>query len=161
MRPVARLEQLSYYPQLCARVHQLAADGLSAGAIAERLNAEGHRPPKRREQFGRGGVRALLQRLAVRTTGSRVTQPPGRGPHEWGLRELAQALDMPHVTLYNWIYRGWVTARREDEPPHRWVAWADDAELDRLRQRHQRSLGDEAHHRWQAQTVVTSNPTTQ
>jgi DNA invertase Pin-like site-specific DNA recombinase len=148
VRPVARLEQLSYYPQLCARVRQLAADGCSAGAIAERLNAEGYRPPKRREHFGPQGVLDLLQSLGVCTKQSRRRPAPILGDHEWGLRELAQAIGMPPVTLYNWLQRGWVRTRREESPPHRWILWADDAEVTRLRQRHQRALGAEAHRRW-------------
>jgi hypothetical protein len=148
IRPVARLEQLSYYPQLCARVRQLAAEGLAAGAIAQRLTAEGYRPPKRRDHFGAQGVEDLLARLGVRTKRSHVTPRDNVGPHEWGLRELAQAIGMSHITLYNWVHRGWVTARREEQAPYRWVLWADEAEVDRLRQRHQRSVGEERHRQW-------------
>ncbi len=155
VRPVARLEQLSYYPQLCERVRELAAEGLSAGAIAERLNADGYRPPKRRAHFDPQGVLDLLQSLGAGTKRSRRTSSPDLAEHEWGLRELAQAIGMPHVTLYNWLHRGWVTARREEQAPHRWIIWADDAEVDRLRQRHQRALDEEAHHRWCAKTPNT------
>jgi hypothetical protein len=158
VRPVARLEQLSYYPQLCERVRQLAAEGLPAGAIAERLNAEGYRPPKRHEHFGPQGVLDLLQSLGLCTKRSRRQQPPAMAEHEWGLRDLAQAIGMPHVTLYNWLHRGWVQARREEQPPHRWILWADEAERDRLRQRHQRSLGEEAHQTWCADRSLA--PTT-
>lgn len=59
VRPVARLEQLSYYPQLVQRVRTLAGRGLSVGTIADRLNAEGYRPPKRRERLGEHGVQQL------------------------------------------------------------------------------------------------------
>ena len=149
VRPVARLEQLSYYPQLCARARELAAEGLSSAAIAHRLNAEGYRPPKRRERFGAQGVQDLLQRLGVRTNASRVAPAQeGLGADEWGLRELAQAIAMPHVTLYNWVGRGWVTARRDAQAPRRWILWADAAELERLRQRHRRALGYERHRDW-------------
>jgi len=141
IRPVARLDQLSYYPQLCARVRALAADGLAAEAIAARLNAEGYRPPKRRDQFGRHGVRELLQRLGV-------NEPLARGPcqvvlaaDEWGVAALARVVGMPTITLYDWIKRGWVTARRRDQPPHGWVIEADADEIVRLRQRHQRPAG--------------------
>src|SRR6266851_2923824 len=103
IRPVARLEQLTSYPQLCARAQQLAVEGLTAGAIAQRLNAEGYHPPKRREAFGAQGVQDLLQRLGVVTKHSHGRPKAGLGPHEWGLRELAQAVDMPHITLYNWV----------------------------------------------------------
>jgi len=157
VRPVARLEQLSYYPQLCDRVRQLAAEGLSTGAIAAQVNAEGYCPPKRREHFGPGGIKDLLQRLGSRTVCSRVRPPAVMEPHEWGLRELAQELGMPAVTLYNWICRGWVTARREEAPPHRWIVAADAIELERLRQRRARSLADEAQRRWMSQTPLTAS----
>jgi DNA invertase Pin-like site-specific DNA recombinase len=156
IRPVARLEQLTCYPQLCARAQQLAVEGLTAGAIAQRLNAEGYHPPKRREAFGAQGVQDLLQRLGVVTKHSHGRPKAGLGPHEWGLRELAQAVDMPHITLYNWVCRGWVTARREEPPPQRWILWADAAEVARLRERHRRSLSEEAHDRWCAQPPVTT-----
>ena len=51
IRPVARLEQLSYYPQLTQRVMELHQQGLPARATAQRLNTEGWRPAKRRETF--------------------------------------------------------------------------------------------------------------
>jgi DNA invertase Pin-like site-specific DNA recombinase len=156
IRPVARLEQLTYYPQLCARTRQLAAAGLAAGAIARRLNAEGYHPPKRRVAFGAQGVQDLLQRLGLVTKHSHRRPQPGLGAHEWGLRELAQAIDMPHITLYNWVCRGWVTARREPTPPRRWILWADAAEVARLREHHRRSLSEEGHQRWCAQPPATT-----
>jgi len=156
VRPVARLEQLSYYPQLCDRVRQLASQGRSAEAIAHHLNDAGYRPPKRRESFGQQGIRDLLHRLGASTKDARFAPAPDLAANEWLLRDLAQAIGMPAVTLYNWIYRGWVTARREEKPPHRWIIWADAAELARLRQRHQRPIGDEAHRRW---TTEAPTPT--
>ena len=160
IRPVARLEQLSYYPQLCARAQQLAADGLTMAAIAARLNAEGYRPPKRREQFGAQGIQALLQRLGVLTrhTQQRRRPAPGSQPDEWGLRDLAHALEMPHITLYSWLKRGWVTARREPQPPYRWIVRADAAEQERLRLLHQRSLSQEAAQRWCARPLGDQPP---
>ena len=149
VRPVARLEQLSYYPQLCARVRQLAADGLAAGAIAARLNTEGYRPPKRRQRFGAQGVLALLERLGVVSRHAHARQRPALEAEEWGLRDLAHAIGMPSITLYNWVCRSWVRARRDATPPRRWVLWADGTEVERLRQRHHRSLSEEARQRWQ------------
>ena len=88
VRPVARLEQLSYYPQLCARAQQLTTEGLTMAAIAARLNAEGYRPPKRRAHFGAQGIQELLQRLGVLThpTHQRPRAAPGGAADEWGLR---------------------------------------------------------------------------
>jgi hypothetical protein len=48
---------------------------------------------------------------------------------------------MPLVTLYNWIGRGWVRARQEERPARSWILWADDAELERLRERARRPPG--------------------
>ena len=135
IRPVAKLEQLSYHPELCERVRDLAAEGLSAGVIAGRLNEEGYRPPKRREKFGRQGVGDIMRRLGL--VGGESCRPEGRdGPlneNEWWLPELAGELGMPKVTLYNWIRRGWVRAHQQRGYPRRWVVWADDVEVRRLR----------------------------
>ena len=42
------------YPRLVERLRALCAERLSSAAIAERLNAEGFRPPKRAEPVHRG-----------------------------------------------------------------------------------------------------------
>jgi hypothetical protein len=63
IRPVGRLDQLSYFPQLAARARELAQAGRTAAVIATTLNDEGFRPPKRRDHFGTQGVRQLLQEL--------------------------------------------------------------------------------------------------
>jgi DNA invertase Pin-like site-specific DNA recombinase len=147
-RPVARLEQLSYYPQLCQRLATLAAAGLSARAIAERLNAEGYRPPKRRERFGPQGVQDLLRRLDLVAPHPRSSVQPELGEHDWEVRTLARHLAMPEVTLYTWIWRGWVTARRQEQPPHRWILGADAAEVERLRELRRRPPGADARQRW-------------
>jgi DNA invertase Pin-like site-specific DNA recombinase len=138
VRPVARLEQLSYYPQLVERLHALAAEGLSLATIAQRLNEEGFRPPKRRERFGAQGVQELLRRLGRLTSRPRTRRHDPLGEHEWWLTDLAQAIGMPPVTLFHWIRRGWVTGRQEAQPPRHWILWADEAVLEQLRERHRR-----------------------
>ncbi|MGW2650629.1 hypothetical protein ACWC2T_38520 [Streptomyces sp. NPDC001393] len=60
IRPVGRLDQLSYFPHLAARAHEPAQAGHTAPTIAKILNDEGLRPPKRRDHFGTQGVRQLL-----------------------------------------------------------------------------------------------------
>ena len=156
-RPVARLEQLSYYPQLCARVRALAGEGLRAREIARCLNAEGFRPPKRHEQFGPQGVQDLLHRLGVPKQRSRSKSREGLGEHEWWLPNLAQALGMPTVTLYLWAYRGWLRARRQEQPPRRWIIWADRQEMEQLRRRYQRPAGYYTRQRWVASASATDS----
>lgn len=140
VRPVAKLAQLSYYPRLCERVRELAGEGMKAGEIAERLTAEGLRPPKRRERFGRQGVIDLMRRLGLREKRSRPSEQEELGENEWWLKDLAQQIGMPDVTLYNWVRRGWVRARREDGG-RRLVLAADAAEIDMLRERRGRPAG--------------------
>ena len=147
IRPVGRLEQLSYYPQLVERVRVLAAAGLSTTAITARLNAEGYRPPKRHPQFGPQGVRDLLRRLDGLPPRSCSPQRGGLEPDAWWLPELARTLRIPEVTLYHWLRRGWIRARCQEQP-RRWVLWADAAEGERLRERHQRPPGYYTRRRW-------------
>jgi DNA invertase Pin-like site-specific DNA recombinase len=147
IRPVAKLEQLSYYPQMCERVRALAAEGLLAKAIAERLNAEGYRPPKRRESFGRQGIKDLMGRLGLTRRRSRSDSPQALGEEEWWLQELAQKIGMPSVTLYNWVRRGWVKARQRKKD-RRWIVRADEVEIERLRRLHQLPRGYHTRRLW-------------
>lgn len=133
IRPVAKLEQLSYYAELVKRVKDLRAQGQSARKIAQRLNAEGWRPAKRRTTF----TGPMVQELWSRAGGSTSSRPrPGtskRPKDQWLLSELAVELDMPWITLYRWLRRGWVKGWKQKEPPHHWILEADATELCRLR----------------------------
>jgi Recombinase zinc beta ribbon domain len=137
IRPVARLEQLSYYPQLKKRVRELPQQGLHAKAIADRLNTEGWRPAKRRETFNVFMVRSMLSRLGL-STGTAKQQHPNslkRKLNEWTLKELAGKLEMPESTLYVWLHRGQLNARQAKGPARTvWLIYADRKELVRLRQ---------------------------
>ncbi len=149
-RPVSKWTQLSNYPQLCQRLQQLSDSGLSIDDITQHLNQEGFYPPKRRETFNSEGTRSLMRRLgllAARHLDSNMTL----AEHEWLLRELADALAMPSVTLYNWVKRGWVRARQADTYPRLWIIWADEAELTRLRRHRQQPVGHILRQRWNRQ----------
>jgi len=148
LRPIARLADLSSYPALCQRLRELTGQGLSAEAIGERLAADGFRSARGAASFGASAVRALRQRLGLSTGRPRTVRRDGLGPDEWWRSELAQVLGIPTGTLAAWIGRGWVRARRTDEPMRRWILWADEAERERLRHLYRRSVGDEARRRW-------------
>src|SRR5262249_57668143 len=60
------------------------------------------------------------------------------GADEWWAPELARALLVPRSCLLDWIQRGQVRARQEEQGLHRWIVWADPAEMERLRQYHRR-----------------------
>jgi hypothetical protein len=152
IRPVARLDQLSSYPQLRERVRQLAEQGHRAQAIANRLHAEGFRPAKGRQRIGVSAITQLLHQLGCprAPTRDRITPPPGEepGPHEWWLDDLAAELAMPPITLHSWIRRGWVHARQESRRPYRWIIHADPRQLAELRQRRSRPPGWYTRRRW-------------
>jgi DNA invertase Pin-like site-specific DNA recombinase len=131
MRPVARLDQLSYYPELLARVAALHQQGLSRAAIAQQLNAEGWRPAKRRETFTAEMVGSLLARQGLRSSPSQP-RSVARKTDEWTRSELAYTLDMPEATLYSWLCKGHLKARR-DEGSGQWLIWAEARERQRLR----------------------------
>jgi DNA invertase Pin-like site-specific DNA recombinase len=130
IRPVARYEQLRDYDRLSQRISALRQSKHNSAQIAALLNAEGWRPPKRRATFNAGMVRAIFHRR------NRATARPVAyrlKPGEWWFGDLAHALQLPHPTLYSWMRRGWINARQLDIGQGRWIVWADDEELDRLR----------------------------
>src|SRR5262250_17969 len=130
IRPVARLEQLSYVDALRGRVAQLHQQGIDRPTIAATLNAEGWRPAKRRQTFTADMVGALLARQGLGVSPSRP-RAVARKPDEWTLPELAYTLAMPEPTLYAWLRKGHLKARR-DQGSGQWLLWADASELQRL-----------------------------
>ena len=150
IRPVARLSDLSYYPELCERVRALTAAGWATTAIAPRLDDDGYLPPHGDGRFSARTVGTLQRRLGATAPRPRMRRRGELGPEEWWPAELGRALEVPRSTLFGWIRRGAVRARRLDEPLHRWVIWADGAELDRLRRHHGRSMEIEMRRPWTA-----------
>jgi len=134
IRPVARLEQLSYYHDLLARVTTLHGQGpeFNGPAIARTLNAEGWRPAKRRETFNAPMVRSLLARLGLGPQ-ARARVEVQRAPQEWTIPELARTLAIPQPTLYAWLYKGRLKAHKDLTSPHGlWLIQADEDEVLRL-----------------------------
>jgi DNA invertase Pin-like site-specific DNA recombinase len=137
IRPVARFEQLSYFKSLVERLRELCRDGLSSKEIAEKLNQEKWRPPKRRLSFTADMVRNLIsrhriQRAAPKRNFSNLPRSELRA-NEWWLPDLAAKLGMPTISLYAWLRRGWVHGRQIKKLPQRpWAIRADAEELARL-----------------------------
>jgi hypothetical protein len=133
-RPVARLDQLSYYPQLAARVVTLHGQGHTNAAIAQLLNDEGWRPAKRCQCFNASMVNEMRVRLGLRTRQCTPGTTVRRLANEWTLGELAHQLDMPLPTLYNWLRRGQFKARKVMSQSHRlWLVQTTEEDLQRLR----------------------------
>jgi len=131
VRPVASYAQLRDFKPLMNRVVELREAGHAAPEIAERLNAEGFYPPKRRGQFTSPVIYQLLKRRAL--IGNERSHDELLGRDEWWLTDLARELQMSHLKLRDWAKRGWVHSRKTPVQG-RWILWADDEERDRLRQ---------------------------
>ena len=145
-RAVQRYEQLADYTRLRARIAELRAAGKSMAAVAECLNQEGFRPPKRAARFTSAMVAGFLAkggRSGPRPVALSATGLLRKG--EWLLTDLARHLGMPSATLHRWRQVGWVQARKLPVPGGHWALWADAAELKRLARlrKHHRARRDQ------------------
>jgi DNA invertase Pin-like site-specific DNA recombinase len=147
-RPVACLAQLSYYPQLAERARELAGAGLALAQIADHLNAEGFRPPKRCPAFTPNAVSDLLRAVGIQRPHNPIrTRRPPLAQHEWWLRDLAAHLGMSAITLDSWVRRGWATGYLHPATK-RTVVRADPTEVERLRALHQTPRGQHNRRPW-------------
>lgn len=129
-RPVTRYECLADYPRLIARLRALCGKGLRAAAIADRLNAEGFRPPRRGNRFKRAIVLWLMAKVGLPRR-ERYGTTTGLGPDEYRPSSLARRLRVSRDVVRRWVRSEYVTTRPDADGHH--VIWADAAELRRLR----------------------------
>ncbi len=158
VRPVGRLDQLSYYPALLETVTRLAGEGRNSRQIAGTLNAAGYRPPKRTAVFTGQQVRNIISKHAIRENAKgRPAVLTDLDPGEWSVPGLSAELGMPTASIYNWIYRGWITARRAPGGRN-WIITAGEQQMRELRERRDRPPGYYTRARWappQAETGET------
>jgi hypothetical protein len=157
IRPIGKLSDLSAYPQICQRVYELTEAGWAATAIAQALSDEGYCPARGAAHFGTQTIRQIQRQGGVRASRPRSRSRQELLPDEWWPAELARMLGIPRGSLHHWIRQGLVRARQLDEPLHRWVVWADEAEQERLRKYHQRAIGDDFRHRWTEAPLAEQN----
>jgi len=132
-RPVDGYAQLSYYPRMRAWIEELRGQGLSMEQVAQRLNQEGFRPPKRTATFTAAMVARLLADEGLSGPRPAAANAGVLEANEWWLSDLARHLKMPIATLTRWRIVGWVQVRKVAVSGGRWAIWADADELDRLR----------------------------
>ena len=75
---------------------------------------------------------------------------------EWSVPGLSAELGMPTASIYNWIYRGWITARHAPGTKN-WIITADAAQMQQLRERRARPAGFYSRARW-TQQATPVNP---
>jgi hypothetical protein len=134
-RPVGKLHQLEQHTTLLDTLRGLRRDGHGAREIADELNAAGWRTPTQRNRFNERLVRAMIARYGAPPKGP--PRPPSEQRDEWWLKDLATMLQMPVVTLYGWLRRGWLRSRQLNG---RRVIIVDRAELRRLQRLRERCL---------------------
>ena len=112
VRPVARLKDLSTYPDLAARAGDLHRAGRNCAEIAAILNREGWRPPKRRDTFNGPMVRRVLIGAGlIEANRGTPRAVPNRRPDEWTINELAAEIGAPPATIYLWVQKGRLGSR--------------------------------------------------
>jgi DNA-binding transcriptional MerR regulator len=132
---VQRYDQLSTYSHLLARIDALREEGLSLEQIAAHLNQEGFYPPKRTDRFNGEMLARLLSRRGLHGRRPRAMVDGNLlKANEYWLTDLARQLNMPIATLHKWQRMGWVQSRKVAVASGRLVIWADEEELERLRQ---------------------------
>jgi hypothetical protein len=134
IRPVARLEQLSYYQDLLKRVSKLNSQKNNAKTIAKILNEEGWRPAKRRDTFNASMVNILLSRQGLRSSDrKRPSDEIKKKANEWTIREFSQKLQIPEPTLYSWMKKGKINFRQVLKSGRKiLIIKANKREIDRL-----------------------------
>jgi DNA invertase Pin-like site-specific DNA recombinase len=157
VRPLARYTQRSDYARLCARVQELTAAGWSLDAIARQLEAEGCPPLRSGHRWSRVSVQTLRRQLGLGNTHRHGYSREVLGADEWWARELVDRLSVSRSSLFFWIQRGLVRARKERQGLRRWIVWADAPELERLRQYRQRDVADEHRRRWTATPALSAH----
>ena len=132
------MTQLAGHDELLARATALFAEGLRPPAIARTLAAEGWLMPHG-QPVTESGVRSWLQRRGLLPDGRhRPTLVVERAPDEFTVAELSVRLGVPEGTIYRWLHKGLVPARKTVAVNHDlWLVHLDDA-LAHDRQRHPR-----------------------
>jgi DNA invertase Pin-like site-specific DNA recombinase len=133
-RPVGKLEQLSYYRELLERAESLYHEGKTRKEIATILNHEGWQTAKQKSQFSTNTVGTLLARKGLASNKKKPADKVQRKKDEYTMTELSQKLNIPTPTLYQWMKKGQLTARRDTQVFHKgiWLIQADKEEIKRL-----------------------------
>lgn len=133
-RTVISYAQRSDLDQLIARIVQLRQSGLSLKHTAEQLNQAGVMP-LRGTRFSNYMVSRLLVRRGLYLPyGRKRPDSIALAEQEWWLPDLADELKMPRSSLAHWYNRGWIRGRKLPGVRGRLILWANEAEVNRLKQ---------------------------
>jgi excisionase family DNA binding protein len=114
VRSVRRTTQLSRHAELLERIRTLHREGRRPPAITRTLVAEGWRSAHGKP-YRESGVRSLMTRMGL--IPARLARPTAvvvRNEGEFTPAEIAARLNMPEGTVYSWLYKGRLPARRAE-----------------------------------------------
>lgn len=145
-RNVHSYSQVSNLKQLLNRIVELRSEGRKHVEIASLVNQEGYHPPKHRNEFTAQAISRLLIKYGD-SPNSRIDSSATHSSlvsNEWWLPALARQVGVPAATLANWLRSGYVNGRKVNIANGRWILWADETEIDRLRKlyAHRRGWSD-------------------
>ena len=111
IRTVRSFEQLEHFDALMARITALRTQGATSQKIADNLNLEGWKPPKK-HMFDAPIVQKLMQRKGLASKRPIWSgNIPRRNEDEVTLQELADYLGVHRMTVYGWLRRGELKGR--------------------------------------------------
>lgn len=114
VRSVRRTTQLARHAELLERIRTLHREGRRPPAITRTLVAEGWRSAHGKP-YRESGVRSLMTRMGlIPARLARPTAVVARNEGEFTPAEIAARLNMPEGTVYSWLYKGFLLARRAD-----------------------------------------------
>lgn len=124
-RPVAKLTQLSEWPELQQHILALKAEGRTAQEIAEQLNREGRTSPHLKP-FTASTIRAALSRRGLTTVRRGTSEEPiTLREGERFASDLARELGVRPPLVYAWIKSGRLPGRQAGSPQGRWIVCAN------------------------------------
>ena len=126
-RAVGKFEQLESAESIKQRLVQLKRRGHSHEAVADDLNTLGYRSSQK-HQFTKAIVSQLCRQIEASGTHCNAI---GGFENHWTMTLLSERLEVSVSTLRKWLSRGWLSSSRSGE---RWIIWADDKELTRIKE---------------------------
>lgn len=123
-RPVAKLTQLSEWPELQQHIVALKAEGRTAQEIAGQLNREGRMSPHLKP-FTASTIRAALSRRGLtEVRRGTIVEPLTLTEGERFASDIARELGVRPQVVYAWIKSGRLPGRQAGRPQGRWIVRA-------------------------------------
>lgn len=133
-RPIAKIKNLSYYNEILERIENLQKEDKTLKEIAIILNEEGWETAKLKGSFSAQKVGSLLASNGKKSRIKPRSNKVIRASNEWTMQELSKQTNIPVPTLFVWMKKEKLKARKtEASYGGIWLITADEKELTRLK----------------------------